>query len=88
MKGLLSDMEGLYQIDVTEELEKADSVKLVFQYPGYGYEVRAIRRADFASSSEIQVDVNFIEDVQMVSFDLVMKKPSLWKRLTNWLRKK
>lgn len=88
MKGLLSDMEGLYQIDVTEELEKADSVKLVFQYPGYGYEVRAIRRADFASSSEIQVDVNFMEDVQMVSFDLVMKKPSLWKRLTNWLRKK
>lgn len=86
-KGCISDTDGRYLLDITDELEQLDSVKLIFHYMGYQQEQRSIRRSDFASGHEIELNVDFKEFMHVTDFYVLARKPGLWYKLRRLFRK-
>lgn len=88
-KGVISDIDGRYSLDVTEEFEKADSITLIFQYVGYNMEKRSVQRSAFTAGYEAELNVEFPEShIQITEFNVTSRKPGLWYKLKKLFRKK
>lgn len=86
-KGVISDVDGRYSLNVTEEFEKSDTITLIFQYVGYSIEKRSVQRSDFIAGHEAELNLEFPYTVQITDFYVISRKRGLWYKLKQLFRK-
>ncbi|TPN87430.1 carboxypeptidase-like regulatory domain-containing protein [Aquimarina algicola] len=90
--GVISDFDGEYCIDVTDQFKQSDTLNLRFNFIGYGRKNITIKQSDFLNFNEFKSDV-FLEDnkVELTEFVVTVRPPlhkRIWYKVRNIFRKK
>lgn len=89
-KGVITDTNGQFDIDVTEELAELDSISIIVSYIGYGRFDKAVHKADFNPQNECHISVILKEQSQLEVFyiESFPFHKRVWHRIKRIFRKK
>lgn len=78
--GTVTDVDGAFALDVTNDFELKEDITLIVAYIGYGEQRILISKEEFKNKKELKIEpIVLQEDYMMESF--VVKRESLPKRL-------
>ncbi len=80
-KGVTTDINGQFEMDITEQLVKEDSITIIISYIGFGRKEKKINKTDFNQRNELDLDLVLDEKEDLIVF-YVTKQP-FHKRVCN-----
>jgi hypothetical protein len=90
-RGTVTDIDGSFSLDLTEEFEDEQMVTLIVAYLGYGKKTIEININQFDEISELTLNPIIIEqDLMLTSFDVRRESlpKRIWRSITSIFRKK
>lgn len=85
-KGVITDVYGKFELDVTEEVIERDSFILSFNYFGYGKKEMILSKTAFIDKNEIELNIIMEEQGIEMEFFAVRRAPlhkRIWYRIKN-----
>lgn len=83
-KGAITDINGRFSLDLTEEFNANDSVNLILSYIGYGRKEQVITKYDFLKTKRLSLNIVLDQQIEMSAF--IVKRLPLHKRILNSIK--
>ena len=89
--GVSTDFNGFYRMNITDRLEKNDSLILSVSYIGYETVERLIEKKQVNSLDSRKVNIQLEENTEIIEFYITERAPfhkRIWYKIKNVFRKK